>query len=538
MEKQSRLTYVKNIILPGILLSAITGIFTGVMIFAFKVSSGFVIEKSAEIYGFIRSDYTRLLWFVPAICCLGVIAGVILKYSPHCRGGGIPTAVSILRGLIHFNWIRSVFFVFISSLITYAAGVPLGNEGPSVQIGTALGKGTVRLFAKKQKAWDRYVMTGGACAGFAVATGAPISGVFFALEEAHRRFSPMIVTVAITSVISAMFTSELLCTALGVNISSLGIPAQAILEMKYFWSVIAVGLFCGLFAALLAKGFHVLHKFMKHTLERLSTVIKIASVFIAVALIGVISYDCVGDGHVLLHEIFENSTVWYLLIAYLVLRVILLIVANNAGVTGGLFIPTLLFGAIIGSLCAKAFIGVGLLPEKYYTLLVVIGMAALLGSSVRTPITAIIFALEAMSGLQNVVYFALGVAVAYIVVEMLRVESINDIVIGYKLAEENKGKTMRVVDTYVTVKEGAFAVGKETRDVFWPQSCVVLSIKKNNKAHTRRESGGIHVGDILHVHYLTTDTALTHRELCAIVGEQEYNDIGESSDLHPPGHME
>ena len=165
-------------------------------------------------------------------------------------------------------------------------------------------------------------------------------------------------------------------------------------------------------------------------------------------------------------------------------------------------------------------------------------MAALLGSSVRTPITAIIFALEAMSGLQNVVYFALGVAVAYIVVEMLRVESINDIVIGYKLAEENKGKTMRVVDTYVTVKEGAFAVGKETRDVFWPQSCVVLSIKKNNKAHTRRESGGIHVGDILHVHYLTTDTALTHRELCAIVGEQEYNDTGESSDLHPPGHME
>ena len=538
MQKESKLTYIHNIILPGILLSAITGIFTGVMIFAFKVASGFVIEKSAQLYAYISSDLTRLLYFIPAICCLGVGVGFMLKYSPHCRGGGIPTAVSILRGLIRFNWIKSVFFVFISSLITYAGGIPLGNEGPSVQIGTALGKGTVRIFARNKKAWDRYVMTGGACAGFAVATGAPISGVFFALEEAHRRFSPMIIMVAVTSVISSIFTSQFLCILTGADISALKIPHQSVLELKYFWTVIIVGLFCGLFAALLAKSFHVLHKLMKHTLEKLSTVIKVASVFVSVALIGIVSYNCIGDGHSLLHSVFENHTVWYMLLIYLAVRVVLLIIANNAGVTGGLFVPTLIFGAIIGSLVAKALIGIKILPDEYYTLFVVIGMASLLGSSVRTPITAIIFALEVMSGLQNVAYFALGVSVAYIVVEMLRVESINDIVIGYKLSEENKGKTMRVVDTYVTVKSGAFAVGKETRDIFWPQSCVVLSVKKSKDPHSRREGGGIHVGDILHVHYLTTDTAMTHKELCAIVGEQEYDDVGEPSDLHPPGHME
>ena len=538
MRKESIFTYVKNIILPGILFSAFTGVLTGAMIFAFKVASGFVIEKSGVLYAYIAKDPLRMLWFVPTIACLGVGVGFLLKYSPHCRGGGIPTAVSILRGLIRFNWIKSVFFVFLSSLITYTAGVPLGNEGPSVQIGTALGKGTVRIFAKKHTAWDRYVMTGGACAGFAVATGAPVSGVFFALEEAHRRFSPMIITVAVTSVISAVFTSDFLTMLTGIELSTLGIPEQSTLELRHFWTVIVVGLLCGLFAALLAKSFHVLHKFMQHTLAKVSTVIKVASVFTTVAVIGAVSYNCVGDGHNLLHSVFENHTVWYMLLLYLAVRVILMIVANNAGVTGGLFVPTLVFGAIIGSLAAKAMIGIGALPEEYYTVLVVVGMTAFLGSSVRTPITAIIFALEVMSGLQNVAFIALGVAVAYITVEVLRVESINDIVIGYKLSEENRGKTMRVVDTYVTVQKGAFAVGKETRDVFWPQSCVVLSVKKSTDPHSRRESGGIHVGDILHVHYLTSDTAQTHKELCAIVGDQDFDDTGIPSDLHPPGHME
>ena len=72
------------------------------------------------------------------------------------------------------------------SLLSFLMGVPLGNEGPSVQIGTAVGRGTTRIALRKRFAWDRYSMTGGACAGFAVATGAPISGILFAVEEAHH----------------------------------------------------------------------------------------------------------------------------------------------------------------------------------------------------------------------------------------------------------------------------------------------------------------------------------------------------------------
>ena len=47
-------------------------------------------------------------------------------------------------------------------------------------IGTSLGRGVSRI-GKKNKAWDRYIMTSGACSGFTVATSSPISGIFFFL---------------------------------------------------------------------------------------------------------------------------------------------------------------------------------------------------------------------------------------------------------------------------------------------------------------------------------------------------------------------
>ena len=86
-----------------------------------------------------------------------------------------------------------------------------------------------------------------------------------------------------------------------------------------------------------------------------------------------------------------------------------------------------------------------------------------------------------------------------------------------------------MVDTYVVVQKGAFAVGKQIRDIFWPRNLFVLSTKKvssNTKidVHGGKELGE---GDILHIRYTTTDDMLTRRELFDIVGEQEIKEAEE-----------
>ena len=190
--KKNRITYIKNILFPCLFFSVITGMLTGGIIFLFKLSAAYVIELSGRIYSFVRANPIYLPLLLLGAVVIAFVVAAILKFSPNTRGGGIPTTIALLRGLITFKWAKSLFMLFASAMLTYLGGVPLGNEGPSVQMGTAVGQGTVRIFAKNNQAWDRYIMTGGACSGFAVATGASVSGMLFAIEEAHQKISPRI----------------------------------------------------------------------------------------------------------------------------------------------------------------------------------------------------------------------------------------------------------------------------------------------------------------------------------------------------------
>ena len=151
-------THITNIIVPSVVLSALVGVVTGALVFAFRVISEEVILLSERIFAFAHTH----AWGVPIVGAGAVLAALLvslcLTYSPHSRGGGIPTAVALLRGLITFHWLRNIIFVFASALLSYLCGIPLGNdEGPAVQMGTAVGSGTSLVGGKKHRGWARYL---------------------------------------------------------------------------------------------------------------------------------------------------------------------------------------------------------------------------------------------------------------------------------------------------------------------------------------------------------------------------------------------
>ncbi len=514
--KKNRLTYIKNILIPCLLFSGITGVLTGVLIFLFKIAASFVISHSENIYAFVRSNPAYIPLLLAGIAVVAFIASLILKVSPSCRGGGIPTSIAILRGLVTFSWIKSVFLLFTSALLSYLAGIPLGNEGPSVQMGTAVGRGTVRVFAKNNQAWDRYIMTGGACAGFAAATGAPISGIFFAFEEAHRRFSPMIFMTAAIAVVFGNSTMQLLCTLFSISPTLFDFTIDTVLPLKYMWASLIVGLVCALFATLFTRVYRFFFELFKDTLAKLPLTLKIIIVFVCISLIGLVSAEFLGTGHHIVEHVLDGHGVWYMLLLYLCVRAILLIVANNAGVTGGLFVPSLAFGAMIGAVCGKAMIALHILPKEYYVITVVMGMAAFLSASSRTPITAIVFAIEALCGFANILPIAASVTLAYLTIETIGIHSFTETVIETKVEDLHKGMIATVVDAYMTVGKGSFVIGKEIPDILWPPTCVVLSVKKASDIH----SIGMAEGDILHLRYQTYDKAETCALLENLVGKQ------------------
>ena len=108
---------------------------------------------------------------------------------------------------------------------------------------------------------------------------------------------------------------------------------------------------------------------------------------------------------------------------------------------------------------------------------------------------------------------------------MFGAHSINDTVLEDRAHAQNEGKEFRVIDTFVTVQPGTFAVGKQIRDIFWPLNLFVLSVQHGKKHGAEvDEHGGkeIREGDILHVRYSTYDEEKTAEELMAIVGEQTF----------------
>ena len=139
------------------------------------------------------------------------------------------------------------------------------------------------------------------------------------------------------------------------------------------------------------------------------------------------------------------------------------------------------------------------------------------------PLTAIVFAVEALSCYENILAIVIVSILSYFVTELFETISINDSAMEIRIEELNHGKVSKIVKEQVTVKEGSFAVGKQIRDIFWPANLFVLAVRHDTEHKEEMDERGdktLRVGDTLHVRYETYDPDETKRELYAIVGTQ------------------
>ena len=518
--------YFINLICPAFIFGSVTGILTAIIVMLYKVCATYIISFSEKGYELIREHPQFIPITIFALFGISFLFAFIYKKIPNLRGGGIPTSIGVLRGILTFRWLRNLLGVFFLSLTTFLIGVPLGNEGPAVQIGTAVGRGSVYSFAKKQKAWDRYSMTGGACAGFSTATGAPISGIMFAVEEAHQRISPMIIIVSCVSVMFARITTELLAPVLKITISLF--PSMDIMPMpiKDIWIPLVIGIVVGLFAVGFLQLYRLINYLINKKTKKIPHQYKIFAVLIVTLGLGLISYSFISTGHELILGLFEDSIAIYLVALILIARSILTLCASSTSITGGLFIPILALGALISSLLGNGICELFGLGQEYYVLILVLGITACISSMMKTPLTAIVFAIEALSCYENILYVVVVSAVAFVITEVFGAKSINDSVLDTRVEEQNEGKSIKVFDAFVTVQKGAFAIGKQIRDIFWPTNLFVLSLQHNENLDAEVDEHGskaIREGDTLHVRYSTYDEGITKDELLAIVGDQTFD---------------
>lgn len=513
--KKDKTVYALKLVLPIIVIGTLTGAMTGATVTLYRFLAHEAIALSERAYELMRHSP----WLaVPALLLLFLLAFAlhhVYKRLPTLKGGGICEAMGLISGIFTFKWLRSLIGTVVLSLGNFLIGVPLGNEGPSVQIGASLGKAASSVFGKRGEVWSRYSIASGACSGFAAATGAPMTGIVFSLEEMHRRLSPMILLISMVSVAACRAVTELLCPAFGLGVGLFPELKLVSLNVGELWLPLAVGLAVGFFSIGFLGVFRRINSLCNKTLSRVNSTYKIFAVLALTLAVGLYSYSFVSTGHELVTELLSFKSFSLMLLLLLAVRSLLTLSANANGLTGGMFLPTLAVSALAAALIAHGLIAAGV-SEEYYTLIVVLGIVAGMSGIMNMPFTAILFALEALGCTDNLLAVVAAVGVSFGVTVLFRAKSINELALEARIERERHGKKPISAEYDVVIQKNSFAIGKEIKDIFWPAGLYVLSVT----ASAPKGDSLLREGDVLRVAYKSWDDEATVKELFSIVGDQ------------------
>ena len=506
---------------PTFLHGILTGAAVGILIFFFRLAAEELTALSREIYRAAQGNPLYIFLLFIGLAGFALLMSFLHRFAPSAKGGGIPRSEGILRGSLDLRAVRALLGTVLGSFISFVCGLPLGSEGPAVLAGTATGHLT-GYASRDRAAKDRYLMTGGACAGFAVATGSPLSAILFALEEVHKRFTPMLLLVTSASIVSATAVNRMLCAAFGISPSLFDIPRLPTLSMKDIGYVALVALFVSLAVFVFDLAVSNFNRLMRGKLRFVPHTVKLTCVFLLTGAIGLFALDALGGGGGIITSLIGGEYTLPWIFALFFIRFVMMVLVSNSGATGGIFVPTLALGALIGGLAAKLFIPMGMDPS-HTGIIILIAMSAFMGGAMRAPLTAAVFFVEVTAQYENLFFAFLCVFLVYFITEIFNQVSFYDLLLEDMEEDQNHGKKAEVARFYVKVSHGAFVIGKAVRDILWPRSTIVTGIIREGESSLSMDNGGekkMYEGDTLLIKSEFFDEEDLRRRLVSLVGDE------------------
>lgn len=384
-----------------VLLAAVTGVVTGLFVRGFE----YLVEES------LHRVSEAPLWAAALAPVIGlVLVAILLRFV----GGGASSATSdeYLRAFHDPEYRlrpRVVGARIAASLATLGTGGALGLEGPSMYGGSAIGEFIQRKLPRPFRGADhRTLLVAGAAAGVAAVFKAPATGAIFALEVpyrddmARRMLLPALVASASGYLTFVTLSDTTPLLSVGGAFDNSGFQLIDLL------GALIVGVTCAIGARIFAKMIRIAKGFSLRALPvrlALSSAVLVGLFYLSRELSGqplsnVSGYDVFRKWLFIEPDI----SVW-LLIAIFVIRCCSTAFNVAGGGVGGLFVPLVVGGGIVGRGVAEL-----VHPDRFplYTLL---GIAAFLGAGYRVPLAAVMFVAET-TGRPNFVVPALFAAVA------------------------------------------------------------------------------------------------------------------------------
>jgi chloride channel protein, CIC family len=378
----------------GLLVLGVLSLLVGAVVGLVGAFFRLALEQAAHVrealITWAQAASSAAVLLILAVCALAtaLAAWLVVRFAPQASGSGIPHVECVLNGEIPPAPFRLVPVKFVGGLLAIGAGLVLGREGPSVQMGASLGH-RIGQFLRRSPSDCLVLLAAGAGAGLATTFNAPIAGAVFVLEELARRFDTRITIATLGASAGAIAVSRVF---LGDQ------PDFRVEPLPYHGlALVPLHLALGFCAGLLGVAYNraILGALaLTQRLRRCPVVLRAALLGAAVGLIAWFAPDLVGGGEGLTQRTLEGTAPLGWLVPVFLLRFVLGPVCYAARTPGGLFAPLLVLGAqmglFLGILC------VAVLPDGAPDprAMAVVGMAAFFTAVVRSPVTGIILVTE------------------------------------------------------------------------------------------------------------------------------------------------
>lgn len=376
-----------------------------------------------------------LILFLLTILFLNVIYRLVQKF-PTTSGSGLPQTKALLEKKMEYKSpFKNIIAKFLGGVLSISSGLSFGREGSSVQMGSLIGF----IFGKSFKVENdnqNYLIAAGAGAGISAAFTAPLASSILILESLKNDYTADLKRLTISTLLSGLCAGIIAILFFPTNIySSISIVKPELKE----YQMLMVLIIMSIIFSFLGKVFSNLFIYIKLHYERFQRKYDRHYIMLA-TLIVIITFfypSLVGGNQIITIEIIENNS-FSLFGNLLILGILatLTIISNATGFPGGLFIPLLSMGGLLGKIFCIALAHFDIISLSNTGYFVLIGMSVFFISVVRTPLTGFILISE-MTGNYDVMFPTLVVGIlTYIFTEILKVRPLDNIL--YDLMMKNR----------------------------------------------------------------------------------------------------
>lgn len=382
--------------LSVLILSLIVGVLAGLVGTYFEIAVHFVSETRTE---WLKDEVGGVipLWLMAfgisaALAFIGYF--LVHKFAPEAAGSGIPEIEGAMDGIRPVRWWRVIPVKFFGGMGALGSGMVLGREGPTVQMGGAIGRMVTDIFRVKDDDTRHSLLASGAAGGLAAAFNAPLAGIMFVVEEMRPQFRYSL--ISIRAVIISAVSANIVFRYINGQDAVITMPQYQAPELETLWLFLLLGGLFGVFGVVFNQLvtmsqdlFARLHK--NDTKRFLITGTLIGGCF---GLMLLYLPEVTGGGIGLIPTITNGGYSATLLLLLFVARIVTTMICFGSGAPGGIFAPMLALGTLFGY--AFGLIAQSLLPDLDITpgMFAIAGMGALFAATVRAPITGILLVIE------------------------------------------------------------------------------------------------------------------------------------------------